>query len=261
MFTERDLSAPLLDVREGRVPRAVVLDTERDFETLPPAVAESLGLYVDSLSPTTYPTEWLPPTAPEQLVAYASDDFTIGMPGDGGVAWTTQTDPPTVLVKPRLQGSPEEFIDFLVAEALVQVGLALPEQFLPLFEGSYRALDAAVTLSPADTYQVAAALYEAYVGLHTRRVFQKWADQFPDLYDAWRDAGRRLEPRVSELPEAVALGRMDFSDAAELACSAIKHDVEIPTPFGALDTEAYREYGPDYAIQWAEKTFEQLESA
>lgn len=259
MFTEHDLSSALLDVREDHAPKAVVLDTERDFETLPSAVAESLGLYVDSLSPTSYPTEWLPPTAPEQLVAYAGEDFTVGMPGDGGVAWTIQTDPPSVLVKPRLQGSPEEFVDFLVAEALVQIGLSFPEQFLPFFEDSYRALDAAVTLSPADTYQLAAALYEAYVGLHTRAVFRQWDESVPDLYDAWRDAGQRLEPRVSELPEAVALGRTDFADAAELACSAIKHDVEIPTPFGALDTGAYREYGPSYAVQWAEKTFEQLD--
>ena len=259
MFTERDLSDALAGVREDHASTAVVLNTERDFETLPPAVAESLGLYVETLSPTSYPTEWLPPSVPDQLVAYAGDDFTVGMPGDGGVAWTTQTDPPVVLVKPRLQGSPREFVSFLVAEALVQVGLAVPEHFLPFFEDSYRTLDAAVSLSPADTYQLAAALYEAYVGLHTQPVFREWEGSHPDLYDAWHDAGERLSPRVSDLPEAVALGRTDFADAAELACSAVKHDVPIPTPFGALDTDAYREYGPSYAVQWAEKTFAQLE--
>lgn len=261
MFTERDLSSSssLLDVREEHAPETIVLDTERDFETLPSAVAESLGLYVDSLSPASYPTEWLPASAPDQLVAYAGEDFTVGMPGDGGVVWTSQTDPPVVLVKPRLQGSPQAFIDFLIAEALVQVGLNVPEFFLSFFGESYRALDAATALSPADTYQLAVALLEAYIGLHTREVFAEWADPVPDLYDAWWDAGERLEPRVSDLPEAIALGRTDFADAAELACSAVKHDLDLPTPFGALATEAYREYGPDYAIQWAEKTFEQLE--
>ncbi|PSQ26244.1 hypothetical protein BRD01_01155 [Halobacteriales archaeon QS_8_65_32] len=274
MFAKRDLPSVLADVRAAQAPGTVVLDAERDFETLPAAVAESLGLFVDSLSPATYPTGWLPPSAPDQVFAYAGEDFTVSMPGDGGVAWTTQTDPPTILVKPRLEGSPPEFVSFLVAEALVQVGLDVPENFLPFFAESYRALDAATTLSPADTYQLAVALYEAYVGLHTRPVFAAWegvgrSDESersegsdgsaPDLHAAWRDAGERLEPRLSGLPEAVALGRTDFADAAELACSAIKHDVEIPTPFGALDTEAYREYGPDYAVQWAETTFEQLE--
>ena len=260
MFDERDLPAELHGVRDEYAPKAVVIDTERDFETLPPAVAESLGLYVDSIAPASYPIEWLPPSAPDQLAEYAGEDFTVGTPGDGGVAWTVQTDPPVVLVKPRLRGSPSEFIDFLVAEALVQIGLDMPEFFLPFFGDAYRDLDAATTLSPADTYQLAVALCEAYIGLHTRDVFETWDDEaYPDLHEAWRDAGERLSPRVSDLPEAVALGRTDFADAAELACSAIKHDIEIPTPFGALDTEAYREYGPNYAVQWTQRTFEQID--
>jgi hypothetical protein len=259
MFAECDLSDELLDVRAEHAPETTVLETERDFETLPPAVAESLGLYTESLSPASYPAEWLPDSAPDQLFTYASEAFTVGMPGDGGVAWTTQTDPPIVLVKARLEGSPTEFIDFLLAEALVQIGLALPEQFLPFFGATYPDLDAAVSLSPADTYQLAAALYEAHLGLHTREVFQAWEDSVPGLHAAWLDAGERIAPRVSGLPETVALGQTEFADAAELACSAIKHDIEIPTPFGALDTEAYREYGPGYALRWAEKTFEQLE--
>jgi hypothetical protein len=259
MFAERDLSGEVLEVRGEHAPETIVLDTERDFETLPPAVAESLGLYAETLSPASYPSEWLPDSAPDQLFAYASDDFTVGMAGDGGVAWTTQTDPPIVLVKARLEGSPDAFVSFLVAEALVQIGLALPEQFLPFFGASYAELDAVTPLSPADTYQLAAALYEAHLGLHTREVFRAWEDSVPGLHSAWRDAGERIAPRVSELPETVALGQTDFSDAAELACSAIKHDLEIPTPFGALDTEAYREFGPGYALRWAEKTFEQLE--
>ena len=259
MFAERDLSEELLDVRAEHAPDAFVLDTERDFETLPPAVAESLGLYADSLSPASYPTEWLPESAPDQLFTYASEAFTVGMPGDGGVVWTTQTDPPTVLVKARLEGSPPEFVSFLVAEALVQIGLDVPEQFLSFFGATYPDLDAAVSLSPVDTYQLAVALYEAYLGLHTREAFGAREDSVPGLYDAWQDAGERVAPRVSALPEDVALGQTEFADAAELACSAIKHDIEIPTPFGALATEAYREYGPGYAVRWAEKTFEQLE--
>jgi hypothetical protein len=260
MFDERDLSADLDAMRTAHAPSAIVLDTERDFETLPPAIAESLGLYVESLSPASYPIEWLPADVPEQLRTYASSEFTVGMPGDGGVAWTRQTDPPVILVKPRLQGSPERFVAFLIAEAFVQLDTGMPEQFLPFFEDAYIDLDAAATLSPADTYQLAAALCEAHIGLSTREVFTDWADASPPLHDAWVDAGERLAPRVSDLPEALALGRTEFSDAAELACSAIKHGIEIPTPFGALDTDAYREYGPGYAVQWAEKTFEGLDA-
>ena len=47
---------------------------------------------------------------------------------------------------------------------------------------------------------------------------------------------------------------MTFPEATEYACSAIKHGLELPTPFGALDTDAYREYGAEYAVTWAEKT-------
>ena len=52
---------------------------------------------------------------------------------------------------------------------------------------------------------------------------------------------------------------MTFAAATEYACSAIKHDLDIPTPFSALDTTAYREHGPEYAVEWAEKTFAELE--
>ncbi|PSP83944.1 hypothetical protein BRC83_06780 [Halobacteriales archaeon QS_1_68_17] len=259
MFREREVTGEVAAVREAHAPGAVVVDCERDFETLDPAVAEDLALLTDRLDPAGYPAAWVPEDAPEQLHRYASDAFTVGMPGDGGVAWTRQTDPPVVLVKPRLRGSPDVFVDFLVAEALVQAGSGLPEHFLPFFEARYRDLAAAVPLGPADTYQLAAALREAYLGLHTREISAEWDGEYPALFDAWHDAGERLEPRLADLPGELAREETGFGDAAELACSAIKHAVEIPAPFGALDTAAYREHGPTYAVAWAEKTFAALD--
>jgi hypothetical protein len=259
MFDHRDLSNELAAVRDEHAPDALVLDTERDFETLDPAVAESLGPLCESLDPVSYPAEWLPTDAPEVLTNYASNSFTVGMPGDGGVAWTTQTHPPTVFVKPRLRGSPAPFIDFLVAEALVEVGLDEPEQFLGFFEGRYRDLDAATSLDPAGTYQLATALYDASLGRATRDVFADWDGDRPNLHAAWTDAGERLAPRLDGLPGEIASGETAFPAAAELACNAVKHDIDIPTPFGALDTRAYREYGPDYAVEWASKTFAELD--
>ncbi|ELZ28209.1 hypothetical protein C475_05370 [Halosimplex carlsbadense 2-9-1] len=261
MFTERDLSPDIAAVRDEHAPDALVLDCARDFETLPAAQAEDLALVTDALDLQSFPDEWLPTDAPELLRRYASDELTVGAPGDGGVAWTRQTDPPVVLVKPRLEGSPDAFVDFLVAEALVQVGLDRPEHFLGFFGERYPDLAAAGErrLDPTATYQLAAALYDAYLGLHTRAVFADWDGDHPDLFDAWADAGERLEPRLADLSTELARGETGFGDAAELACAAIKHGQEPPTPFGALDTEAYREYGADYAVQWAEKTFDRLD--
>jgi hypothetical protein len=258
MFTVRELSAPVDAIRTAHAPEAVVVDAGRDFETLPPAQAEDLGLLVDALGPTTYPSEWLPDDAPELLVRYASSEFTVGMPGDGSIAWTRQTDPPTVIVKPRVEGSPEPFLDFLLAEALVEIGLGVPEHFLGFFEAQYPDLDRATALGPSGTYQIAAALYDGWKGVQTREVFAEWRASDPELADAWQDAGTRLEDRVSGLPRAVARGETDFADATELACAAIKHAIELPAPFAALETEAYRDHGPDYAITWAEKTFDAL---
>jgi hypothetical protein len=259
MFDSRPLSGELAAVRDDHAPDALVLDTERDFETLNPAVAESLGPLVDALDPVSSPDEWLPADAPELLKNYASTSFTVGMPGDGGVAWTTQTTPPTVFVKPRLQGSPESFIEFLIAEALVEVGLDEPEHFLGFFEAQYSDLDAATPLDPAGTYQLATALYDAYLGCATYEIFADWDDDYPDLFDAWMDAGERLEPRLAGLSSEIATGETSFPAAAELACNAVKHAIDVPTPFGALDTQAYPEYGPGYAVQWAETTFEKLD--
>jgi hypothetical protein len=258
MFTERDLPADVAAVRETHAPDALVLNCERDFQTLAPAQAEELGLVTDSLDPLSYPEAWLPPDAPEELRQYAGEEFTIGAPGDGGVAWTRQTDPPIVLVKPRLTGSPDAFVDFLVAEALVEVGLDRPEHFLGFFGEEYPALADALgrRFDPETTYQVAAALYDAFLGLHTREAFADWEGAHDRLFDAWVDAGERLEPRLDELSTELSRGETKFGAAAELACSAVKHDLELPTPFGALDSLAYREYGAEFALQWAEKTFD-----
>jgi hypothetical protein len=38
----------------------------------------------------------------------------------------------------------------------------------------------------------------------------------------------------------------------------LKHAVELPAPFAALDTSAYRDHGAAYAVRWAEKTFKKL---
>ena len=79
------------------------------------------------------------------------------------------------------------------------------------------------------------------------------------LFDAWLDAGDRLEGRLDSLPGAIARGETSFSDGAELACSAIKHAGEIPPPFDALDTTVYLDHGPAFAVQWADRTVDALE--
>jgi len=58
-----------------------VLDVDADFETLPPAAAEDLGLFVDGLSPASFPVEWLPDEVPDLLRKYAGPTFTVGLPG------------------------------------------------------------------------------------------------------------------------------------------------------------------------------------
>jgi len=258
MFDRRDLDDDVAAVRDEHAPDAVVLDVAADFETVPPAAAEDLGLFVDGLAPASYPTEWLPADAPSALVAYAGTDFTVGMPGDGTVVWTRQTTPPAVLVKKRAEGTPEEFRRFLLAEAFVGIGTDAPEHFLPFFGEAYRDLDSAVPLGPSDVYQIAAALYEAWLGLQTREHFREWEETSPRLFDAWADAGSRLKGRLSTLPQAVARGGTSFPEATEYACSAVKHGLDLPAPFAALDTQAFVEYGPEYGVQWAERTFEKL---
>ena len=261
MFSERALTGDLQAVRAAYAPEALVLNCDRDFETLDPAVAEELLLVTDSLDQVSYDGAWLPTTAPEVLQKYIGSDLTIGMPGDGGVAWTRQTEPPCVFVKPRLETSPDDFVSFLVAEALVEVSLDEPEHFLGFFGEQYPAFVTATEdhLDASARYQLAAAAYTAYLGLQTRAEFADWADDYPELYAAWDDAGERLQPRLEDLPSEIAQGQTEFAAAAELACSGVKHGLDLPAPFAALDTAAYLEYGADYAVQWAETTFEKME--
>lgn len=256
MFTERDLSGELAAVRESYAPGALVLDCDRDFQTLPVEHRDDLALLTDGIGAHEYSADWLPEDAPEILYRLASGDLVVGSPGDGAVAWTTQTDPPVVFVKARIEGTPDAFADFLVAEALVEAGLELPEQFLGFFGDEYRAFDAAVDADPTAVYQLAAACCDAYRGLHTREAFETWGDDYPGLHDAWQDAGNRLTGRLDGLSTEIARGETSFSDAAELACSAVKHDVDVPTPFAALDTLSYRRHGAEYAVKWAQKVFD-----
>ena len=260
MFSHRNLSDPLVTVRKQYAPEATVLDVTGDFETIPPAAAEDLGLFADKLEPVSYPDSWLTNTAPKPLHRYASSDLTIGMPGDGTVVRTEQTVPPTILVKGRASGTPTGFLNFLIAEALVESSIGLPEHFLGYFEDEYTRLAAAVPLDPASPYQIASALFDGWIGLHTRSVFTEWEDSHPRLYDSWIDAGTRIEGRLGRLSEAVAHGETSFAEATEYACAAIKHGLEIPPPFAALDTQAYQEYGAEYGIKWASKTFDKMDT-
>ncbi|WP_336326632.1 DUF7089 family protein [Halovenus sp. HT40] len=258
MFSSREVSDAVERVRAEHAPDALVLSCETDFETIPPAQAEELGLVVDSLDPVSYPGEWLPADAPDVLATYASSELTIGMPGDGSVAWSRQTEPPVVLCKPRLDGSPDSFVDFLIAEALVEVGLDEPEHMLGFFGEAYPKFAEAVEgpLDPVGTYQLAVACYDAYLGLQTRDSFAEWEGP---LFEAWVDAGDRLASRLEELPSAIASDELSFPEAAELACNGIKHASELPAPFDALDATAYVDHGPSYAIEWADRVAETLE--
>ncbi|ESP87921.1 DUF7089 family protein [Candidatus Halobonum tyrrellensis] len=257
-FEPHDLSDDLEAVRAAYAPDCTVVTAGRDFETLPPAAAEDLGLLAESLDPTSYPAEWLPDDAPDPLRRFAGGDFTVGMPGDGTVVWTRQTVPPTVIAKKRAEGTPEPFRSFLFAEAFVELSLDVPEQFLPFFGERYRELDAAVPRGPGEVYQVAAALYDAWVGLHSREAFRGWESDHPTLFEAWREAGDTVAGRLDDLSGEVARGETSFAAATEYACSAVKHDLDLPAPFAALDTEAYRDHGAEYAVRWAETTFEKI---
>jgi hypothetical protein len=284
MFSLRPLDDDLDAVREEHAPGSPVLDVDADFETLPPAAAEDLGLFVDALSPASLPAEWLPDETPDLLRAYAGPAFTVGLPGDGTVVRTTQTDPQTILVKKRAAGTPDDFLAFLIADRLVQVGVSpspgslpddapadrLPETFLPFFGEHYRDLDAAIRRpdpdtgasttghGPNDVFQIAAALFDAWVGLYTRDVFASWEGRHPRLFETWTDAGNRLEGRLGELAGEVVRGETDFASATEYACSAVRHGLDLPAPFAALDTAAYRDRGAPYAVKWAQKTFESM---
>jgi hypothetical protein len=77
-----------------------------------------------------------------------------------------------VFIKPRLAGSPDAFVEFLIAEALVELAADVPETSLSFFWADYPVFDAAVPLGPTDTYQLAVALRAAYGGLHARPAFR-----------------------------------------------------------------------------------------
>ncbi|EMA68508.1 DUF7089 family protein [Halorubrum kocurii] len=280
MFATRPLDDDLDAVREAHASNSPVLDVDADFETLPPAAAEDLGLFVDGLSPASFPVEWLPDEVPDLLRKYAGQTFTVGLPGDGTVVRTTQTDPQSVLVKRRAEGTPDHFLAFLIADRLVQIGVdpapgslpdgvpdsRLPDSFLPFFGERYRDLDAAIRrpdpdtgasttgMGPSDVFQIATALFDAWVGLYTRDAFASWDGTRPRLFDAWLDAGDRLEGRLGDLAGEVARGETEFAGATEYACSAVRHGLDLPAPFAALDTAAYRDRGAPYAVTWAEKT-------
>jgi hypothetical protein len=254
MFRERALGEELEVVRGEHAPEMLVLDCEADFESLPPEALDELALVTRAIEPVSYPAEWLPEGTPAPLRRFAGSDLVIGLPEGGSVIWTRQTEPPLCLVKARVQGAPAGFVDFLIANALVEVGLEIPESFLGFFGERYPDLCETLSFDPRSSYQIAAALYRGWTGLHTRETFGGWEGGLPGLYDEWTDAGERLEPRLEGLPAEVATGETDFAEATEYACGAIRHDLPLPTPFSALDTEAYREYGAEYAVRWAEKT-------
>lgn len=267
MFDRRELSAEVADVRAVYAPNCLVVDVTTDFETLPAAAAEELGLFVDRLEPASYPDDWLPADAPAQLRRYASGDLTIGVAGDGTVAWTRQTEPPVVFVKRRAAGTPEQFLRLLIATAFVEIDAGVPESFLPFFGAAYADLAEAVPFDGAGVYQLAAALFDGWVGLQTREAFAAWDDAsdetrhptVPSLFDAWTDAGERLEPRLAELAGEMARGETSFPAATEYACSAVRHALELPAPFTALDTMAYSDHGASFAVRWADETTDRLD--
>lgn len=259
MFAEHDLADDVTELRDELVPDGLVLDVDREFETMDPEWGYELALITDSMDPVTYPEEWVPTSAPRALRRLTDGDLTIGQPGDGGVAWTTQTTPPLVFVKPRLEKVPTGFRDFLIAEALLQVALGVPEEPLAFFGEEYRSLQDAAGGEPKLAYGLAVALTEGWRGLVTRERFRAWETDYPRLHEHWADAGERLADRVADLPRLTANGRLGIADATELACSAIKHGLDLPKPYAALDVEAFREQRAAFAIQWVAQTIASAE--
>ena len=259
MFEAFDLPAELERFRDATLPGVLVLDCEREFESMPTDWVYELALFTEAIEPVRYPASWVPEDAPAPLRRLVTEEITIGLSGDGGVVRTTQTDPPIVFVKPRLSGAPDAFVEFLIAEAIVEIDLGHPEHFLGFFEATYPRLQTAVGGDPQLAYHLGVALYAGWRGLGTRDRFAGWGDSYPYLHEAWTDAGDRLASRVDDLPASTADGRVSFADACELACSAIKHRLAIPNPFAALDVSAYREQGAPFAIRWVERTLEALD--
>ncbi len=253
MFTERSLSDELADLRGDHTPDCAVFDCEDEFETMPEEWVYELALVTEGLESLAHPAAWVPDDAIPAVRRTTGVDPVIGMPDDGSVTWTHQTEPPLVLVKPRASQLPEPFREFLIAEAIVELGRELPETPVGFFEARYPAVQAAMD-DPTNGFQVAAALRRGWIGLQTRSVFEDWDATYPHLHAAWMDAGERLAGRVEEIPSLRAEQTLDFAGATELAGNAIKHGIALPAPFDALDVSAFVDEGPTYALTWLEET-------
>lgn len=253
MFTRRDLPSDLDALRSAHAEDAYILNCDREFETMPSDWVYDLALITDDVTPLGHPDSWIPSDVPASIQRLRGRDLAIGMPTDGSVAWTRQTDPPAIFVKPRAAGIPDDFRDFLIAEAIVEVGMEVPETPLCFFEGEYGAVHDHVG-DPQEAFQIAAALRVAWIGLHARERFRGWTETYPRLGEAWADAGARLESRVTELDTLVGANRMSMANATELACSALKHDISLPAPFDALDVDAFADQGAPFARRWVERT-------
>lgn len=259
MFEAYRPTGDLAALQAALEPTPLVLECERDFETLPTESVYELAMLTDDLAPLSVDPDWIPRDGPSHLQDLDDADPIIGLPGDGGVTWTRQTSPPAVLIKPRLAGAPTAFRDFLVAEALVQLREEVPETMLEFFGERYPALQTAANDDPDLAYRLGISLHDGWCGHVTRSTFAGWTDSFPDLHAAWVDAGDRVQPRLEELPGLLAAGEMGFGAATELACSAIKHDCALPAPFDALTVAAFRDHGPDFAVRWTERTLAELD--
>lgn len=253
MFDALSLTEELATLRDDVAPAVRVVETEQEFETMPTEWLFELALITDDLHPLAHPDTWVPAEALPAARRTTERDPTIGMPDDGSVSWTRQTDPSMVFVKPRASGLPETFRDLLIGEALIEVSGDYPETPVCFFQDAYRSVQEAVG-SPTVAFQLAAALRTGWIGRETRDVFQGWESSYPALYDGWVDAGERLEGRVNELSALMAADELSIADATELACNAIKHDIPLPAPFAAIDVDAYTEQGAPFARRWIEET-------
>lgn len=255
MFTERALTDELAALREEIAAASLVLDCEREFETMPEDWVYELALLTEDLHPLAHPDAWIPADAPLAARRTTGSDPAIGMPDDGSVAWTRQTTPRLVFVKPRAGALPAEFRDFLIGEALVELAEGMPETPVCFFRERYTDLQGRVE-SPTLSFRLASALRTGWIGLHTREIFAAWEGTYPALHAGWRDAGNRLADRVEALPRLLAADEITFPDAVELACSAIKHDLAVPAPFAALDVAPFREDGAAYGLRWVEEVLD-----
>ena len=253
MFATRDLSPPVAAWQTEVLPDARVVDCGREFDVLPADLTYELALFTDAVTPVTYPDTWIPGDAPSHLQRYTGSNPVVGRPGQGSVTWTRQYDPPVVIVKPRGRDLPESFLAFVLAEALLVCSLGLPEHPLGFFEGNYQELQDIVG-EPAPTARLAGALFDAWIGLHTRPRYRGWANDHPELLAAWEEAGRLLDDRIANLQDRRTSGSIDFLEATDIACSAIKHGHDLPSPYQALAVDRYRTEGAPYALRWVERT-------